>query len=153
MSRRASLDLLLRVRELHERLARTRLADAAAAQTEAEHEADALEESLSSMVVPELLTTPQFCAVRASQRSMAALVVDRRSRAAELAAGTAAARDAWLLADRDRGSIERLLAHERDLEREAAARAEQKALDDLVAARALAPTSAHRLPDTTEGSS
>ncbi len=135
MTRRASLELLLSVRALSERLSRRGLADAAAAQRAAEQQVEELEESLDGFPLPSEARSAEWVAATASRRSMATLVTAARQQAAAASGTTDLARAAWVLAERDRESMQRLterVAAEHQAERN---RQEQRENDDLVVGR------------------
>ncbi len=116
MSRRGQLDLLLRLRELGERRARTRLGEASAVQAQAERRVRDLEEAIDALPMHEHLTTREFRSVMAAQHAMATLVLAARQEALATAAATAQAREAWLDAARDREGMARLVARPRPQE-------------------------------------
>lgn len=153
MTRRASLDLLLSVRALSERLSRRSLADAAAAQRSAEQRVEELEESLDGFPLPSEARSSEWVAATASRRSMATLVTAAREQAGVAAGVADAARAAWVLAERDRESMQRLTERVAAEHRAEHARQEQRENDDLVVGRhsrdaAPRPTST---PTTTGG--
>ncbi|MCA0330427.1 MAG: flagellar FliJ family protein [Actinobacteria bacterium] len=135
MSRIGQLDLLLRLRELGERKARTRLGEASAEQAQADRRVRDLEEAIDALPVHEHLTTREFRSVMAAQHAMAALVITARQEALARAAATAAARDAWISADRDREGMDSLVDRARQLDDDHRAALEQRETDDLVTSR------------------
>jgi flagellar export protein FliJ len=135
VSRRGQLDLLLRLRELGERRARTRLGEASAQQAQAERRVRDLEEAIDALPMHEHLTTREFRSVMAAQHAMATLVLTARQQALATAAATAQAREAWLDADRDRDGMDRLVDRQRQQDLDDRAQHEQRETDDLVTSR------------------
>jgi flagellar export protein FliJ len=129
------LDLLLRLRELGERRARTRLGEASAQQAAAERRVADLEDAIDAFPRHEHLTTREFRAAMAAQHAMAALVMTAREEAGSLALATARARTEWLDADRDREGMDRLVERARQLDDDHRAQLEQREIDDLATSR------------------
>lgn len=135
MSRRPSLELLLQVRALSERIARRSVAEATAAQATADLQVEELEDSLAERALPREARTAEWVATQASRRSMATLVIASREQALQAAAQTAAARAAWTERERERESIAQMSARLAEQERVERARLDQRETDDLVTSR------------------
>lgn len=135
MSSRRSLDIVLQVRAISERLARRTVVEAAAVQAAADQHVEELEESLAALGLPREARTPEWVAAQASARSMASLVVVAREQAALAASHTALARAAWAERERERESIAQMAARVAEQERVERARLDQRETDDLVTSR------------------
>lgn len=142
MSHRSPAHLLLQVRALHERMAQRRTAEAVAVRHAEEQRARALESRLAAMSLPHDLGAHEFQTAVASRRALASLVVAQWQEAAAAAAEVDVARARWIVAERDRESMDRVVDQLRAEQAERSARLEQREADDLAGSR-------HRHPRTT----
>jgi hypothetical protein len=145
MSHKSPAHLLLQVRALHERMAQRRTAEAVAARQAEEHRARALESRLAAMSLPHDLGAEEFQSGVASRRALASLVVAQWEGAAAAATEVDAARARWIVAERDRESMDRVVEQLRAEQAERRARLEQREADDLAGSR-------HPRPGTTDRS-
>lgn len=135
MSHKSPAHLLLQVRALHERLAQRRTAEAVAIRHATEQRARSLESRLAAMGLPHDAGTDEFQSAVASRRALAGLVVAQWESAARAAADVEVARAGWIVAERDRESMDRVVEQLRTEQAERHARLEQRESDDLAGSR------------------
>jgi hypothetical protein len=148
MTAKTPAHLLLQVRALHERMAQRRTAEAVAARTREEEHARALQTRLAALALPESAGTEEFSSAVASRRALAGLVVAQWESAAAAAAEVDLARAQWLVAERDRESMDRVVAQLRAEQDERRARLEQREADDLAGSRHDRATRTHDRSDS-----
>jgi hypothetical protein len=135
VSPKSPAHLLLQVRALHERMAQRRTAEAVALRQAAERRARSLESRLADLDLPHSAGHDEFASAVASRRALAGLVVTQWESAAAAAAEVDVARARWVVAERDRESMDRVVAQLRAEQAERHARLEQREADDLAGSR------------------
>jgi hypothetical protein len=148
MSAKSPAHLLLQVRALHERLAQRRTAEAVAVRQHEQEVARDLQNRLAALALPDAASTEEFSSAVASRRALAGLVVAGWERAAAAAEHVDLARAQWLVAERDRESMDRLVAQLRAEQEERRMRLEQREADDLAGSRHDHATRTHDRSDS-----
>jgi flagellar FliJ protein len=130
-TRRFPLDVVLRVREVRERLSRGGMARAQVEEIEAQDRVDAAQAVLESNFVPQVADPQTFIAAFSARQSVAsqvrALEVLREIRRDATVEATAA----WRLTEQDRAGVQKLADRHRDTVVADDLAAEQHALDDV----------------------
>jgi flagellar FliJ protein len=129
--RRFPLDVVLRVREVRERISRGGMARAQIEELEAQENVDAAHAALDNNFVPQVADPQTFIAAFSARQSMAsqvrALEVLREVRRDATAEATAA----WRLTEQDRAGVQKLADRHLDTVIADDLAAEQHALDDV----------------------
>lgn len=130
-TRRFPLDVVLRVREVRERLARGGMARAQIEELEAEERVDESRELLTQRHVPQVADPQTFIAAFTARQSMAAQVRALEDLRETRREATAVATNAWRETERDRAGIQKLADRHRDEVTAEDLASAQRALDDL----------------------
>jgi len=129
--RRFPLDVVLRVREVRERMARGSMARAHIEELEAQQTLDAARELLGGHHVPQVADPHAFIAAFTARQSMASQVRALEDLREVRRDATAVATEQWKSTEQDRAGIQKLADRHRDDVRTDELAGEQRNLDDL----------------------